>query len=293
MTGLILAVAFTATSVGVTVGIWQEADALRCPSGRLLVDVAELDDISAVLLMALLFSVLPDLRSGGSGAGADVAATLAWFALKILIYGAFCYVFSKFVEGPLTRWYRNLEKPPEPMILVIGLGTLIAAVAGLLGFSLAIGAFFAGLIFSRDPESVKMEGSFLPLYEFFAPFFFIGIGLSLDPAHLAPAFGLGLVLTVAAAASKFVGNAAPVYYMTGVSGAVLIGSSMIPRAEITMVIMQKGLEMGPWAVPPHVYGAMVVVSAATCLGAPFLVKHLLATCLPKMENESWTSNHCD
>jgi Kef-type K+ transport system membrane component KefB len=45
------------------------------------------------------------------------------------------------------------------MIMVAGIGFIIAALAGLLGFSIAIGAFFAGLIYSRDPQAVKMEAS--------------------------------------------------------------------------------------------------------------------------------------
>ena len=60
------------------------------------------------------------------------------------------------------------------MLLVAGIGFVVAASAELLGFSLAVGAMFAGLVFSRDPEAVKMDACFSPLYELFAPFFFIG-----------------------------------------------------------------------------------------------------------------------
>jgi Kef-type K+ transport system membrane component KefB len=61
-------------------------------------------------------------------------------------------------------------------VVVAGISFLIAALAGLLGFSVAIGAFFAGLVFSRDPDSVKLDGLFDTFYEIFVPFFFIGIG---------------------------------------------------------------------------------------------------------------------
>jgi hypothetical protein len=49
---------------------------------------------------------------------------------------------------------------------------------------------------------------------------------------------------------------------------------MIPRAEIAMIVMQRGLQEGDWAVTSQVYAAMVLVSAITCVGTPILI-HLL------------------
>jgi Kef-type K+ transport system membrane component KefB len=56
------AVALTATSVGVSVAVWRDHDALDTPTGELMLDVAELDDLSGVILMALLFGAAPALR---------------------------------------------------------------------------------------------------------------------------------------------------------------------------------------------------------------------------------------
>jgi Kef-type K+ transport system membrane component KefB len=273
-TSLILASAFTATSVGISVSVWQEAKALKSPNGQLLVDVAEADDISAVVVMALLFAILPAMQSG-QDIWAPIGKTTVVFLIKLGVFGAFCFLFSRYIERPLTEFIRRLESPPNPMIMVAGLGMIIAALAGMLGFSLAIGAFFGGLIFSRDPDSVKMEASFLPIYELLSPFFFVGIGLDVNPSVIVPAVGLGLVLVVAASIGKILGAGGPVFFMTGFTGFVLIGASMIPRAEIAMVIMQRGLRLGSWAVPDKVYGAMVMVSAVTCLFSPLIVRPLL------------------
>jgi Kef-type K+ transport system membrane component KefB len=161
------------------------------------------------------------------------------------------------------------------MIMVIGIGFIIAAVAGLMGFSVAIGAFFAGLVFSRDPRAVRMEESFTPLYEFFTPFFFIGIGLSIDPTMLITALGLGFILLIAAVLGKVIGAGGPAFLTLGSTGSLLLGVSMVPRAEIAMVIMERGYKLGDWAVPPEVFGAMAVVSAATCLISPVILRLLL------------------
>jgi hypothetical protein len=95
------------------------------------------------------------------------------------------------------------------MIMITGIGFIIAATAGLLGFSIAIGAFFAGLIYSRDPQAIKMQTSFTPLYDFFTPFFFIGIGLDIDPNTLPNAFGPASVLLLVAIVGKLIGTWLP------------------------------------------------------------------------------------
>ncbi len=286
VTSLIVATAFTATSVGITVAVWKEAEVLDTPQGQLLVDVAEMDDISAVVLMAILFAIIPTLRSGTAASLFPlVSGTLGLFLLKLLAFGAFCFLFSQYVERHVVHFFGNLESRPDLMLVVVAIGFVIAALAGALGFSLAIGAFFAGLVFSRDPETLKMESSFLPLYSLFSPFFFIGIGMDLDPAVLGTTLGIGGILLVMAVLGKFIANALPLFFMTGVSTAVLIGFSMVPRAEIAMVIMQRGLDLGDWAVPGDAYAAMVVVSAATCILSPLLLRWLLKRQFPEGEKK--------
>ena len=116
------------------------------------------------------------------------------------------------------------------MLEVVGVGFIIAAVAGLLGFSAAIGAFFAGLLFSRDSEAVKMDASFGALYELFTPFFFIGIGLNIEPRALNTGLIMGSVLLIAAVLGKLIGAGIPAYFATDLTGATLIGFSIILRA---------------------------------------------------------------
>jgi Kef-type K+ transport system membrane component KefB len=281
LTSLIIATAFTATSVGISVAVWEQTGALQSPQGELLIDVAELDDISAVVLMAMLFSVLPTLQSGSHPALFPVVSkVLALFLVKLFAFGAMCFLFSQYAEKPITHFFRSLESPPDPMLVVVAIGFMIAAVADLLGFSLAIGAFFAGLVFSRDPITVKMESSFIPLYNLFSPFFFVGIGLAIDPEVMGTALRMGGILLVMAILAKLIADGIPVSLMGGISSGVLIGASMVPRAEIAMVIMQRGLSLGEWAVPPKAYAAMVVVSAATCILSPLVVR-------PLLKNRSW------
>jgi Kef-type K+ transport system membrane component KefB len=273
---LFVSVAMTATSVGVSVGVWQEEDATKSENGELLLDVAEMDDISGVILLGLLLAIAPELRDSGiSSILPVIARTSGVFFIKAVVFGAFCFFFSRYIEEKLTKSIRKIEPPPDPMLEVVGISFIIAALSEILGFSFAIGGFFAGLVFSRDPEAVKIDASFESLYDLFTPFFFIGIGLQIEPDALISAVGIGLVLLVAAVLGKVIGTIAPAVWRTSWTGAVLLGISLVPRAEITTIVMERGLQLGEWAVPPKVFAAMVLVVTVTSIVAPLLLRHLL------------------
>ncbi|MFP4655912.1 MAG: cation:proton antiporter [Methanohalobium sp.] len=236
---LFVAVALTATSVGVTVSIWQEANLLNSHHGEILLDVAELDDISGIILMALLFAVAPVLKDGSISAVLPVLpGVLGLFILKLIAFIGFCIFFSRYLEAHITRFFEKVQVGKGTLLVILGIGMVVAAMAEMLGFSVAIGAFFAGLIFSRDPDSVKFDGSFEPLYDLFMPFFFVGIGLQINPEVITGSLIPVIILLLVAFAGKFVGHGAIAYFVTGSSSALVLGTSMIPRAEIALIVMQ-------------------------------------------------------
>ena len=275
VTSLVVATALTATSLGVSVSLWRDAGLIQTRTGGLVVDVAEMDDISGVVLMAILLAVAP-LLVGGDGAGLVAAAgeVGAIFALKAAVFAAVCLAFGRYFEKPLTAAVERLEPEPGPILMLFGVGVVIAVLADGLGFTLAIGAFFAGLVFSRDPDAVKEETIFLPIHDFFAPFFFIGIGLALEPAVLGDALPLGLAILGVAVLGKVAGAGLPALASIGPFGALLVGVTLVPRAEIAMVIVHEGARLGPAVVGAEVYGAMVLVCLATSVLTPLVLDRL-------------------
>ncbi|MDT8387722.1 MAG: cation:proton antiporter [Thiogranum sp.] len=270
---LVLAAALTASSVGISVGVWQSAGAMQSPNGELLLDVAEIDDLAAILLMALLFSILPLLQGDGENSLLPaLGQSLGEALVKLAAFAGLCLLFAFYVEKPLSGLARRFEPPQAYMLSIAGIGIILASLAGLLGFSFAIGAFFAGLAFSRDPEAVKQEGSFLPLYDFFSPFFFIAIGYRVDPASLAAAGDAALVLFTVAVVGKVLAGL-PVWHFRDFPAAAVLGLSLVPRAEIALVIMTHALQIAG-VISREMFSAMVLVSAATCLLAPVGVQFL-------------------
>lgn len=272
ISSLTIGVALTATSVGVSVEVWRNKGELETKTGETLLDVAELDDISSVVLMGFLFALLPLFT--GSGDGAALGGTILGFVLKMIVFCAMCVVFARWVEKPTTRFVQSWESSPDPMISVAGIGFVVAGLAAMLNFSVALGAFFAGLAFSRDPKAVKMDASFKAIHELFTPFFFIAIGLKITLANIGlDSLSLGVILLIAAVVGKMTGPFLPALLTLKPFSAFTLAVSMIPRAEITMIVVEKAASMN--ALPGKAYSAMVVVAAATCLIAPMVTRKLL------------------
>lgn len=273
---LFVGVAMTATSVGVSVAVWEETKKMKTKEGGLLLDTAELDDISGVALMALLFSVAPILRNLGPDSEAGptpssslveaVASEAGFFALKFLFFVGIILIAGKFLEKPLAHCAQRIGNKATVLMFVVGLGLSISGTAGLIGLSLPIGALFAGLLLSRHRNDYGFQPFYESLYLLFIPFFFIHIGFQIDPLVIGGSVWVGLALTAVAIAGKIIGTGVVTWLFTGAYATLLIGSSMVPRAEITMVVIQRGKQLGTWAMPEDLYAAMVLVSAATCLG---------------------------
>ena len=272
---LFIAIALTATTVAVSAAVWEEAGALNSVNGALLLDVAELDDVSAIFLMALLIAVVPVLETAGLQPIMAAMLDIGWaFIVKTVVFGAGCLGFAMFVERRVTRLIRKAG-PPDAILVVVGIGIVIASVAATLGLSLAIGALFAGLVFSRDPRVVHMNTLFRPIHDLFTPFFFISIGMAIEPSSLGSASLVGGVLLGVAVLGKLIGAGLPAWPLVGWRGATLIGVSMVPRAEIAMIVVHQGHRLGPQALPPDAYGAMALIVAVTCVVAPIMIRILL------------------
>ena len=283
---LFLAVAMTVTSVGVSVAVWREEGAHASRDGQLLLDVAELDDLSGIVGMTVLFSIAPLLHEGRTE---QLVGSVGWTVLQVLarlmVFALGVALFAGFLEAPLTRLLSRIEPVPDRMITVVSVGLLVAAGAGVLGFSFAIGAFFAGLAFSRDAEAVRLDASFDPLFDFFTPFFFIAVGLQIEPGAIGAAIPLGAGLFLVLVAAKLLGAGGGSLLLVEPRSAVLLGLSMIPCAEISMVVLEQGRQLGAWALPEEVFAAMVLVSLLTCLTAPLAIRSRLRRLHPGPEGE--------
>jgi Kef-type K+ transport system membrane component KefB len=260
-----LGAAVTATSVGITSKALGALGALRSTPGRVILGAAIIDDVLAMLILAVAVGV----------AAGDVSAGRISFLLVLAV--AFIGIVLVGGTGILRRRRsllmapRFAETPFLPgMILMLGLAALAAAI----GLAAIIGAFLAGMVVGESSEREALEGEVAPVAAFFTPFFFGSIGAQIDLAGLAGWSPLGLLLAVSALAvvAKFVAAFAGALPL-GRARAALIGWGMVPRGEVGIVVAGLGLAAG--AIDGTLYSVVVGMAVLTTLVVPPLLPALV------------------
>ena len=94
-------------------------------------------------------------------------------------------------------------------------------------------------------------------------------------AALGGAASVAAWIFVAAVVGKLLGIGLPALLVRDARGALLLGLSMVPRAEIAMIVIHHGHRLGDDVVSAELYSAMVLVSVLTCLVAPLGLRPLL------------------
>jgi Kef-type K+ transport system membrane component KefB len=138
-----------------------------------------------------------------------------------------------------------------------------------------IGAFIAGLMFARTHEKSQFENGILSLgYGLFIPIFFVGIGLSINLRQMdINALWLLLAVSAAAAIAKVAG-AGLGSRLGGFTTreALLLGTGMIPRGEVSLIVAAVGLKDG--LINSAGFSAVVGAVMVTTLITPPLLRAL-------------------
>ena len=118
-TSLVIATAFSATSVAVSVSVWDELGNLGTDKGQILIDVAELDDLSTAVLLAVLLGTISTLLSGEDGLWLLAGASSLVILTKLALFIVGCYLFAHFLEADFTRFNRRLSDSESSLTISI------------------------------------------------------------------------------------------------------------------------------------------------------------------------------
>jgi Kef-type K+ transport system membrane component KefB len=264
-TSLFLGAALVATSVGITSAVLIDLGVLERRASRTILGAAIVDDILALLLVAVAAGVAAE---GGVDVGA-IAAT-AGIALAFVLFVALGGTKILQRRPVLLHAPRFSESPLMPAVIVC-LG--LAALAAQIGLAAIIGAFLAGMVIAETRDHSPIEEEVAPLYAFFPPFFFAFIGLELSLA----AFGeLDTVLllagvTVLAVLTKFAGAYLGAMRM-GRRDAAFVGVGMVPRGEVGIIVAGIGNATG--VIDAQLFAIIVAMSVLTTLLVPPVLRRL-------------------
>jgi monovalent cation:H+ antiporter-2, CPA2 family len=169
---------------------------LRSPHGRVMIGITLVEDLAVVALTVLL----PSLRNltGGHLLSLGLGAGKA-----LLILTPVVFISAKLVP-PLMRQVAKAENEEIYLLVVLALGFATAAITQVLGLSLALGAFLAGLVVSEAATTRKMLDKLLPLRDAFVALFFVTVGALVDPRFLFSKPSLLVVIVILILAGKFV-----------------------------------------------------------------------------------------
>ena len=267
---LFLGITFAATSVSISVAVLQEMKKLETKEGMTILGAAVVDDLLSVILLSVVSSVTgthTDSANANLGLGLTLLLQLVYL---VVLLAASIWLFPRILKLS-ERFLLPAAKPLVTIIIVL----LAAFGAEKVGLSNVIGAFFVGLAFSRLPDKQKLQKSFTDIgYSLFIPIFFASIGLEMSITGIFKDGLLFIVLFVGSVISKLVGASVGAK-MAGfsISSAYQVGTGMISRGEMALVVAQIGLSNHLLA--PAAYSTVVGVIVLTTLIAPIMLKGAL------------------
>ncbi|MGA1597876.1 MAG: cation:proton antiporter [bacterium] len=169
---LFLGGAFALSSTALVLKALQDHAELETPHGRATLGVLVFQDVAAVLMLLLV----PLLGASAEGTRSS------WWILPILLALGGGLAVSSRVFLPRLLHHVVASKIPELFPLtVIGLCLGIAWLTAWAGFSLALGAFLAGVMVAESEFSHDALDHILPSRDVFTSFFFISVGMLLNP----------------------------------------------------------------------------------------------------------------
>jgi len=239
----------------------RENDTLH---GRSTIGILIFQDL-AVVPMMLMTPFLSD-REGMEGMGQILWTLLQSLALVITVVVAARF----FVPWLLTHIVRTRSRELFLLtIVVLALGT--AWLTSLVGLSLALGAFIAGLLISESEYSHQALAEVLPFRDSFNSLFFVSIGMLMDPRVLLEHPLLILMMVATVFIGKFVTGAGAVL-AAGVPlrSAVLAGVSLAQVGEFAFILAQEGLKVG--ILYQETYNVFLAVSVITMIITPFFIQ---------------------
>lgn len=270
---LLVAIALSATSLGLIVPVLKDAGQVDQPVGTLTIAGATVADFAAVLLLSLLFSE----TSGSTGS-------------RLLLLGLFV-VLAALTVLALTRLQRSarlemvlvkLQDTTAEIRVRFAVVLLIAfvAMAGNLGLESILGAFLAGAILGMvDRDTMTHPNFHLKLeaigYGFVIPVFFVSSGLRFDlealldaPSALArvPLFLLALLVVRAVPAAL---------YAASVGRRQAVAAGLLQATSLPFLVTATSIGVTLGEITPVTAAALVSAGLLSVVVFPLLAVTLL------------------
>ena len=280
---MFLALAMSITSTVVTVKILEDLNIIRDRSSTLILGILIIEDIIAISALAILQSVAATTTTHSIGGIIGMVeginsqgAPILKIVISITIVGAFMgsilILGSRFIPAMLDKVGRT-NNYELLLIVILGLAFGLSFAAKILGLSVVIGAFLAGVLVAESKSAAVARVVTIPLRDVFSALFFVSIGalmnVSLIPLFIIPA----MILILTSFASKFLIVIGLFTIKSKIDGTTALRTAFglsASKGEMSLVIAKGGQDVG--AISSSVLPILGVVTVVTTFIAPYIIK---------------------
>src|SRR6187399_1999761 len=226
-----LTIACALSSTVIIVKVLYEKRELDTLPGRITLGVLVLQDIFAILFLA----VQPSL------ANLQISVILLSIG-RVGVLVATALVLSRYV---LPRLFHQIARRPELILLgALAWCFLIGEIAEKLHLSREMGSLVAGVSLSTFPYALDVTAKVTTLRDFFITLFFVALGMTIPVPGLS-VIGLALLIAVFTIVSRVVTTFAPLYLMKqGLRASLLPAINLAQISEFSLVVIQTGISAG-------------------------------------------------
>ena len=195
---LVAALGLALSSTAISLQVMGERNLLPTSSGQAGFSILLFQDVAAIPILALL----PLLGGVAASNQAHTPYHQALEAIKIIAIIGGIIVGGRLLLRPVLRWIAN-SKTPEiftaaALLLVVG----IAGLMQLVGLSMALGAFLAGVLLAESEYRRELETDIEPFKGLLLGLFFIAVGMCIDFGALMRSPGVMALIVVGFLACK-------------------------------------------------------------------------------------------
>lgn len=232
-----------------------------------MIGITLVEDL-AVICMTV---ILPVFSSPGEGR----LLKAAWALGKALLL---LFPLGFFALKVIPRVFRKVKSTCDSelfllVVVAVCLGT--AALAQAVGFSVALGAFLAGLSISGLHDLHDAQTQLAPIRDAFVALFFVSLGTLVDPKALLNSLPLlGLLLLLIMVGKFLVWTVVVRVFRYPLRTAITVASGLTQIGELSFVVVQVARSSN--MVGENVFSAVIAASLISILVNVFVVRGTFA-----------------
>lgn len=250
--GLVFGLALSVASTVVLLRALQERRLMETDRGRIAVGWLIVEDLAMVLVL-VLFPAIASLQ-GASGdkpafeplaaqAGFGLAGIVMLTLAKIIVFIGLMLVVGRRVIPWILHYIAHTGSRELFRLGVLAIALCIAfGATKLFDVSLALGAFFAGMMLRESPLSARAAQESLPLRDAFAVLFFVSVGMMFDPMSVVrEPWPLLATLAIIMLGKSLAAFLIVVLFRHPVATALTISASLSQIGEFSFILAELGV----------------------------------------------------